>query len=59
MPDSNMVKVIYGLGSIGTAYMGQVPPVASKQLTLFAKGGWVLGLVQALVLGANIRDKKA
>ena len=42
IPDSNLVKVVYGMG-IGTPYIGQVSPITGKLLALFSEGGGVLG----------------
>jgi len=54
--DSHKVKVVYGLG-IGTAGIGQFSPIGGILLILFGEGGGVLGLVQALLLDARIREK--
>ena len=57
VPDTNTVKVIYGLG-FGTAAIGQVSPLANKILALFGKGGVALGPAQTIVLDATLRNKK-
>ena len=57
VPDTNTVKVIYGLG-IGTAAIGQVSPLANKILALFGEGGVALGPAQTIVLDATVRNKK-
>jgi len=54
VPDTNMVKVIYGLG---TAAIGQVSPLANRLLALFGEGGMALGPAQTIVLDATMRDK--
>jgi len=56
VPDTNMVKVIYGLG-IGTAAIGQVSPLANRLLALFGEGGMALGPAQTIVLDATMREK--
>ena len=56
VPDSNKVKVIYGLG-MGTAGIGHVSEVSGKLLALFDKGGGVLGPTQFVVLDAQLRVK--
>ena len=56
VPDTKMVKVIYGLG-IGTAAIGQVSPLANRLLALFGEGGMALGPTQTIVLDATMRDK--
>ena len=53
VPDTNTVKVIYGLG-IGTAAIGQVSPLANKILALFGEGGVALGPAQTIVLDATL-----
>ena len=56
VPDTNKVKVIYGLG-IGTAGIGQVSSVAGKLLALFGEGGGGLGPAQSIMLESTIRDR--
>ena len=56
VPDTNKVKVIYGLG-IGTAGIGQVSAVAGKLLALFGEGGGALGPAQSIMLEATIRNQ--
>ena len=56
VPETNLVKVIYGLG-IGTAAIGQVSPLANRLLALFGEGGVTLGPAQTLVLESTMRNK--
>ena len=53
VPDSNKVKVIYGLG-MGTTGIGHVLAVSAKLLALFGEGGGVQGPVQSIVLDAQL-----
>ena len=57
VPDSNKVKVIYGLG-MGTTEIGHVLAVSTKLLAIFGKGGGFPGPAQSIVLDAQLRVKK-
>ena len=57
IPQSNIIKVIYGLG-IGTSGIGEMSPNNNKILALTGEGNNIIGCPQALILPNTIREIK-